>query len=267
MMTPVAILLLAACANAQIYGGYYGLPGVVPALNGWKSAAVIPTGYTVPYTFSPYAYAPAPVVKSQYHAQTELGEASHGYSYPGQAAANFRDAWGNQVGSYAYINPDGKEVRVSYVADSLGFRVLSNDLPVAPVANLVAPIPVEDTIEVAEAKKAHAKAIEDVRSGVVAPLPVAPEVELPKPVEDTPEVVAAKADHAKAVIEAKALADASPAEEEKTERRKRQIIGLPLPLVRSPLAYTVAAPVINTREATLTQVVNNPGHAISYRVD
>ena len=54
----------------------------------------------------------------------------------------------NQIGSYAYINPEGKEVRVSYTADSRGFRVLSNDLRVAPVANyLVVPFQVEDTPE------------------------------------------------------------------------------------------------------------------------
>jgi len=159
----------------------------------------------------------------------------------------------------------------------LGFRVLSNDLPVAPIADLVAPVPVEDTVEVAEAKIAHLAAIEAAKSGVVAPLPVVPEMELPKPVEDTPEVAAAKADHAAAVIAAKALADASPEEtkaetkEESSERRKRQI-GLPLPLLRSPLAYSVVAPVavapaVATRDATLTQIVHNPGHAMSYRVD
>ena len=128
------------------------------------------------------------VTKSQYHSQDELGQASFGYSHPGQAAANFRDAFGNQVGSYAYINPDGKEVKVSYVADSLGFRVLSNDLPVAPIADLAAPLPVSDTVEVVEARAAHLAAIEAAKSGVVVAAPVPVVAELPKPVEDTPEV-------------------------------------------------------------------------------
>ena len=65
-----------------------------------------------------------------------------GYAHPGQVATHLRDAFGNQIGSYAYINPEGKEVRVSYTADSRGFRILSNDLRVVPVANLVAPVPV-----------------------------------------------------------------------------------------------------------------------------
>ena len=108
-----------ACASAQYLPGYYGY---VPAFS------------------------------SQYHAQDVLGQASYGFSHPGQAASHYRDAFGNQVGSYAYINPEGKEVRVSYTADSRGFRVLSNDLPVAPIDDNKAPNPVQDTPEVAEAK-------------------------------------------------------------------------------------------------------------------
>ena len=107
-----------ACATAQYYPGYYGYPGFT----------------------------------SQYHAQDFLGQASYGFAHPGQAAAHYRDALGNQVGSYAYINPEGKEVMVSYTADSRGFRVLSNDLPVAPVVELKSPEPVQETPEVAEAK-------------------------------------------------------------------------------------------------------------------
>lgn len=108
------------------------------------SAQFYPTGY--------YGY---PSFTSQYHAQDVLGQASYGFSHPGQAASHYRDAAGNQVGSYAYINPEGKHVSVSYTADHRGFRVLSNDLPVAPVAPVVvlnSPEPVQDTAEVAAAK-------------------------------------------------------------------------------------------------------------------
>lgn len=105
---------------------------------------------------------------SQYHAQDELGQASFGYSHPGQAASNFRDAFGNQIGSWAYIDPEGKEVRVSYVADSNGFRVLSNALPVAPqplaVDQLVGPSPVTETAEVQEAKRAHFAAVAEAKA-------------------------------------------------------------------------------------------------------
>ncbi|KAI9560294.1 hypothetical protein GHT06_014309 [Daphnia sinensis] len=97
-----------------------------------------------------------------------MGQARFGYAFPGQASSNYRDAMGNQIGSYAYFNPEGKEVRVSYTADHRGFRVLSNDLPVAPVANLVAPVQVPDTMEVAQAKAAHMAAHVEARAALAA---------------------------------------------------------------------------------------------------
>ncbi|KAI9553419.1 hypothetical protein GHT06_021323 [Daphnia sinensis] len=119
-------------------------------------------------------FAPAPLATwmpavfsaTQYHAQDELGQASYGYAYPGQAAANFRDAWGNQVGSWAYIDPEGKEVRVSYVADAGGFRVLSNNLPQAPMQVVSSPpmAPLSDTPEVEEAKRLHFAAVVEAKA-------------------------------------------------------------------------------------------------------
>ncbi|XP_046644470.1 cuticle protein 7-like, partial [Daphnia pulicaria] len=71
----------------------------------------------------------------QWITQDKIGQASFGYSYPGQAASNVLDSAGNMAGSWAYVNPEGKVVNVSYVADERGFRVSSNVLPaaVAPV--------------------------------------------------------------------------------------------------------------------------------------
>ena len=252
-------------------------------------------GYPYAYSgYTPYAYAPA-FTASQYHSQDELGQASFGYSHPGQAAVNYRDAFGNQVGSYAYINPDGKEIRVSYVADSNGFRVLSNALPEGPAPlNVALPAPVQDTPEVMEARKAHMRALEAARSGEVAVPAFA--VALPAPVQDTPEVAAAKVEHAKAWSAALAAAESS------GSRKKRQVFayGAPLahpfgysalplahsalPLAHSalPLAYSAhpyavapyaavhalpAVPSTPVREATLSKTVHNPGHAVSYRVD
>ncbi|KAI9564167.1 hypothetical protein GHT06_007905 [Daphnia sinensis] len=117
-MKVLILSVFLACASAQYYPGYYG------------------------------AY---PGFTSQYHSQDAFGQAAYGYAHPGQAASNYRDAYGNQVGSYAYLGPQGKEVRVNYVADALGFRVLSNNLPVAP----------EDTPEVAAAKAEHAKLVNE----------------------------------------------------------------------------------------------------------
>lgn len=211
---------------------------------------------------APIAMAAPMVHKSQYHAQNELGEASFGYSHRGQASATYQDPFGNQIGSYAYINPRGKEVKVSYVADALGFRVLSNDLPVAPV---MLPVPVMDTPAVAEAKIAHMEAVEAARAGIVR-------TDLPVPVEDTEEVKAAKAEHAEAKAKIVEESKDEEVKEEAKDRKKRQVLGglwgrglglVGSPIVRSDVA--ISAPM--TRDAVLTQIVHNPGHAMSYRVD
>lgn len=144
---------------------------------------------------------------SQFHSQDELGQASFGYSHPGQASSTFRDAWGNQVGSYAYIDANGKEVRVSFVADDNGFRVVSNNLPEAPVAGPVA----------------------------VALAPAA--------VLDTPEVEAAKAAHFAAVAEAKQRNAAALATGSHHHRRRRDLVHHTSPLVSLAVNPLVAAPV------------------------
>ena len=303
----MTLLCLAVAVQAQY--PYYNFNGFnyAPYTYGYAApaapapvvkAAPAPVTYSYPAT---YAYTPT-FTANQYHSQDELGQASFGYSHPGQAAVNYRDAFGNQVGSYAYINPDGKEIRVSYVADSNGFRVLSNALPEGPAPlNVALPAPVQDTPEVMEARKAHMRALEAARSGEVAVPAFA--VALPAPVQDTPEVAAAKVEHAKAWSAALAAAESS------GSRKKRQVFayGAPLahpfgysalplahsalplahsalPLAHSalPLAYSAhpyavapyaavhalpAVPSTPVREATLSKTVHNPGHAVSYRVD
>ena len=77
----------------------------------------------------------------QYQSQDGYGQAKFGYSHPGQSAETHRDAQGNQVGSYAYINPEGKEIRVNFIADKNGFRV-DNDHT-------------QETAEVAAARSSH----------------------------------------------------------------------------------------------------------------
>ncbi|KAI9552435.1 hypothetical protein GHT06_022801 [Daphnia sinensis] len=167
------LLLLAVAAQAQYFGNYgygrdgydgydrYGGYGVYYPYASVVRDAAVPA--TVPAA-SPVAYGYLAYPASQYHAQGELGQASFGYAYPGQAATNIQDAFGNQVGRYGYLNPDGEKVRVAYTVDSGVFRILSNDLPVASVANLVAPVPVQDTAEVAQAKADHTVTVTAAKS-------------------------------------------------------------------------------------------------------
>merc|ERR1712055_454687 len=185
MNTLIVLTALVACAAAQYLAphGYlghaaYGHHGVAayapvahaayaaPAHHGY--AAPAHHGYVAPAHHgyvAPAHHGYAPTYASQYHSQDEYGQASYGYAAPGQAKHEVRDAYGNVAGSYSYVNPEGKVVKVSYTAGAGGFQVHSNDLPVAPTADLelpvapvytgVAPEPVQDTPEVAAAKAAH----------------------------------------------------------------------------------------------------------------
>merc|ERR1712055_307618 len=185
MNTLIVLTALVACAAAQYLAphGYlghaaYGHHGMgayaAPAHHGYAAPAhhgyVAPAhhGYVAPAHHgyaAPAHHGYAPTYASQYHSQDEYGQASYGYAAPGQAKSEVRDAYGNVAGSYSYVNPEGKLIEVSYTAGADGFKVNSNDLPVAPVADLelpvapvytgVAPEPVMDTPEVAAAKAAH----------------------------------------------------------------------------------------------------------------
>ncbi|XP_046404126.1 larval cuticle protein A1A-like [Ischnura elegans] len=209
---------------------YTGLHGFRAAVAAPVAAPVAPIAAPIaaPYAYNvaPYAYHGALATKSQYHAQDEFGQASFGHATHDQAHSAVRDAFGGVTGSYSYVNPEGKVVQAHYTADAVhGFRVASNDLPVAPA---------------------------------VPEAPVYPELVAPEPVQDTPEVVAARAEHLAAHAEAKS-------------RSRRQAILSPfayahhgvLPYAHGVLPYAAQ----HVRPATLTTVVNNPGHAISYRVD
>merc|ERR1712158_58824 len=172
-------------------------------------------------------------------------------------------AYGVTTGSYQYVDANGLVQTVNYIADDVnGFRVQGTNLPVAGAANL--PAPVFEGVQVA----------------------------------DTEEVVAAKAAFAEAYAAQEAAVAAAPAER---KRRSAQVVaaGLPLPYAHglvSPLAAAAPATIVAdiahatpevvapaavtyaagavpvaaaapSREAVLTTVKLNPGHAVFYRVD
>lgn len=123
-------------------------------------------------------------------------------------------------GSYSYIDSNAKLQTVEYVADALGFRVAATNLPTAPVDNNkapvdngVAPSPVEDTVEVKQARAEHLATVAKARSesSESEEAPEAEELEAPEPVEATEEVKQATADHLQAVEDAKARNAAAPA--------------------------------------------------------
>merc|ERR1712055_579183 len=185
MNTLIVLTALVACAAAQYLAphgylghaayGHHGVAAYAPVAHAAYAAPahhgyVAPAhhGYVAPAHHgyaAPAHHGYAPTYASQYHSQDEYGQASYGYAAPHQAKHEVRDHYGNVAGSYSYVNPEGKLIEVSYTAGADGFKVHSNDLPVAPVADLelpvapvytgVAPEPVMDTPEVAAAKAAH----------------------------------------------------------------------------------------------------------------
>merc|ERR1712038_984885 len=236
------------------YGyGYAGLPLAAPA---YTHAAVAPAA-VAPATVASYAAAapviapavPAPAVSSQFQTQDEFKNTAYGYSNINSAKHEVGNAYGGVTGSYSYVDANGVLQTTNYIADGLGFRVVASNLPVAPAAPEVAPL---------EAPVFNLEA--PVYTGVA-----------PAPVEDTPEVKAAKAEFQATFDEVAA-------------RTKRSTPAATLPLAYGGFAHpgfyahpglfahpAPAAAVVPsapaTREAVLTKVQLNPGHAVAYRVD
>merc|ERR1711890_59200 len=104
-----------------------------------------------------YNPVPSPIV--QHHAQNIYGAADYGYSHPGQFHEAMRDIYGGVTGTYAYLDPEGKEVRVEYVADDQGFRVKTNGLPQGPVG-------VVPTEEVRRATEEHLRLVAETQKDV-----------------------------------------------------------------------------------------------------
>ena len=232
----LSAVLAAAAAQYLPYAGYgYGYSGFpyaagygfsAPQYTTYNAApfAYAPTAYSgysaAPLNYAPYTtYAAPAAVSSQYHAQNELGGYSYGYADGLSTKSESKNALGGTVGSYSYVDANGKTQTVSYVADAAGFRVKATNLPVAPEADLAAPVhslvgpsPVEDTADV-KAAKAEFQRLYDEAAAAAEAAPDARKkrsLVAPEPVQDTPEVVAAKAEHARLYAAAAAAADAAP---------------------------------------------------------
>merc|ERR1711970_70664 len=258
----------ALAATAPIVGAQYAAaytPAVAAAPVAYAAApapvavAAAPAAYaTAPvavaaapaaYATAPAAYAAAPVavaaaplaapiagpVSSQFQAQDEFGNLAYGYQNINSTKQEQGNTYGGVTGSYTYADEAGVHT-VNYVADDFGFRVASDNLPVAPVHN--------------------------------AALPVAP-VHAAAPVVDTPEVAEAKA----------AFFAAFEAEASRTKRSAQLAAFGPTAYAGLATGLLPAAPVAAaayaaplaaaapSREAVLTTVKLNPGHAVFYRVD
>merc|ERR1711875_129475 len=235
----------ALAATAPIVGAQYAAayaPAVAAAPAAYAAAPVAVAAAPAAYAAAPVAVAAAPLaapvagpVSSQFQAQDEFGNLAYGYQNINSAKQEQGNAYGGVTGSYTYADEAGGHT-VNYVADDFGFRVASDNLPVAPVYN--------------------------------AALPVAP-VHAAAPVVDTPEVAEAKA----------AFFAAFEAEKSRTKRSAQLAAFGPTAYAGLATGLLPAAPVAAAayaaplaaaapaREAVLTTIKLNPGHAVAYRVD
>merc|ERR1711887_40508 len=245
-----ALAATAPIVGAQYAAAYSPAVAAVPAAVAPAAYAAAPVAYAAApaaYAAAPATYAAAPdaaapvaapiagPVSSQFQAQDEFGNLAYGYQNINSAKQEQGNALGGVTGSYTYADEAGVHT-VNYVADDFGFRVASDNLPVAPVHN--------------------------------AALPVAP-IHAAAPVVDTPEVAEAKA----------AFFAAFEAEASRTKRSAQLAAFGPTAYAGLATGLLPAAPVAAaayaaplaaaapSREAVLTTVKLNPGHAVFYRVD
>jgi len=250
-----------------------------------------------------YAGAINPAPSSQFHAQDEFGQFSFGHAGGPSARTEARNAYGVTTGSYQYIDANGLLQTVNYIADPVnGFRVAGTNLPVAgaapaveplaaPVFDLPLPVAVEDTAEVAAAKAEFAAAYDAAAAAAAA----APEEAAERKRRDADEEEAAPVAALPAVLPypyagaygvgaglfGGVYAAAPGAIVANIAHAAPTVAALPAATyAAAPIAAPLAAPAVAatyaaaplaaaapSREAVLTTVKLNPGHAISYRVD
>merc|ERR1712128_252825 len=282
----------AVAATAPVATATYASAPVLAAPPATYAAAYAAAPAPITVAAAPAKYAAAPVVtavapaalisagpvSSQFQAQDEFGNVAYGYQNINSAKQERGNALGGVTGSYTYADEAGVHT-VNYIADDFGFRVAGDNLPVAPVYsgvspiapvyNGVAPLPVSDTLEVTAAKasffeafnaatKVKRSADADAYYNTYATAAYAPATYAAAP---------AFAAHAPPTYAAApAVAAYSPAA---YAAAPAVYTAVPAAYTAAPAAYAAApvAAAAPAREAVLTTIKLNPGHAVSYRVD
>merc|ERR1711931_623837 len=273
----------------RVHGELSSKPGI--NMNGLVVLAACVCATSAQVLVGGYAGAINPAPSSQFHAQDEFGQFSFGHAGGPSARTEARNAYGVTTGSYQYIDANGLLQTVNYIADPVnGFRVAGTNLPVAaaapaveplaaPVFDLPLPVAVEDTAYDAAAAAAAAAAPEEAAERKrrdadeeAAAAPVAVPAVLPYPYAGAygvgaglfggvyaaaPGAIVANIAHAAPTVAALPTATyaAAPA------------VAVAAPAVAATYAAAPLAAAAPSREAVLTTVKLNPGHAISYRVD
>merc|ERR1712126_771557 len=145
----------ALAAAAPVVGAQYAAAYAAPAIAApaiaapaYAAPAIAAPAYAAPVAAAAPVVAAAPAVaaapvaastSSQFQAQDEFGNLAYGYQNVNSAKQERGNTYGGVEGSYTYVDEAGVHT-VNYVADDLGFRVVGDNLPVAPVHDAVAPV-------------------------------------------------------------------------------------------------------------------------------
>lgn len=245
-----------AAFGAIPYAGGYGYAAktITPLANPAYSAIASPAGIALrpnlPYAApiagpiagpapallakaAPVGPAVAPIaaapgpVATQYHIQDELKNYEYGYQNINSAKRERGNAYTGVEGTYSYVDSYGLPQKVDYVADALGFRASGTNFP-ATAATL-------------GLNSGYPARLFKRSLGAIAPSAPAAYAGL------LPAAAIAPAGYAAGVAPLAPGPYAAPI---------------------APLGYaepTISAPA--ARPAILTRIQNNPGHAVSYRVD
>ena len=188
--------------------------------NGWN-------GWNAPMATTYSAADPWSMAAPMMMASSPLG---HAFSYSdGRSARSENALLGVTAGTYSYRDPEGKVQTVNYKADAGGFRAEGTNLPVMRMA---APMPVQDTPEVAAAKAEFMAMFQKAKQGMMPMQDKMPMMRMaaPMPVQDTAEVAAAKAEFMMKFREA-----------EMRQRKRRSVV---IGLSHTPASTALLAPAL-----------------------
>merc|ERR1712047_211050 len=270
------LILLTACvaaSQAQIIAAPYGLGAPLT----YGAAPIAYQTAAAPAPVVTVNAAPAPVVaaaplnpSSQFQAQDEFGNIQYGYSNINSQKHETGNTYGGVSGSYSYVDANGIVQTTNYIADGLGFRVQATNLPVAPAApeaapleqptfNLVGPAPVDDTPEVKAAKAEFQAAFDEAASRAKRSTPAStlPLAAAPAPIL-APAPLGYAAPHFAGAYPYAAPFGVAP-------YAAAPVVAAPALPYAAPAAVVASAPA--ARDAQLTTIKLNPGHAVAYRVD
>lgn len=102
---------------------------------------------SIAYNFVPVPDKPSKdtVEVAQFHSQDATGRVVFGFNSPNQARMESRSADGTVRGSYSYIDPYGRTVRMQYWDDGTGFHTSSNEIPMPESVSLPEPEPIKNS--------------------------------------------------------------------------------------------------------------------------